>query len=134
MMYSGFELLQIANLLTKEDSNYKSLYNLLRNGLLSNVIISPMVFTMNLKDCYILLVNVLCYSFLYIIFMKSNKLSYNVYEKDLNRYGKECVICLDQMEIGKELCKMKCDHVFHTACLTKHFDFSNKLCCPTCRR
>ena len=134
MVYCGFELIQIANLLMKEESNFKSLHNLLRNGLVANLLISPMLFTMKLKECNILFVNVLCYSFLYVLFMKTNKMSYNVCEKDLERYGRECVICLEQMETKTELCKMKCRHVFHTACITKHFDFSNKLCCPTCRR
>jgi len=134
ILYSGFELLQIANLLMKEESNFKHLHNLIRNGLFSNIIISPMALTMKLKDCNILIVNVLCYSFLYLIFMKRNNLSYNVTEKELNRYSRECVICLEHMEISSKLCKMKCEHVFHTGCITRYFESANKLCCPTCRR
>jgi len=134
MIYYGFEMIQIANLLMKEESNFKSLNVLIRNGLVGNLIISPMLTAMKLKECNILFVNVLCYFFLYFLFIKTNKLSYSVNDEDLERYGKECIICLEQMEIKTKICKMKCNHVFHTACLTKYFDFSNKLCCPTCRR
>lgn len=134
MLYSGIELVQIANLLLNEDSSCKTLYNLIRNGVLANVIVSPMIITLKLKDCNILFLNVICYVFLYVIIKINNNISYNVCEKDLKRYDQECVICLEIMEKTTDLCKMKCNHVFHTECINKYVNVSNKLSCPTCRR
>lgn len=45
--------------------------------------------------------------------------------------GGECVICKEEMKVGKEVCELPCQHLFHWSCVLpwlKHNDT-----CPCCR-
>ena len=43
----------------------------------------------------------------------------------------ECSICIDEYQKNQSLCKLNCNHVFHTKCLKKWFAEHNS--CPICR-
>ncbi|XP_050229468.1 E3 ubiquitin-protein ligase SIRP1-like [Mercurialis annua] len=43
----------------------------------------------------------------------------------------ECSICLDEIGIGHEICKMPCNHGFHSSCIRKWLNIHAT--CPVCR-
>ena len=44
----------------------------------------------------------------------------------------ECTICLDAIQLGKEMLRLDCRHYFCKKCITKWFD--QKSSCPLCRK
>ena len=49
----------------------------------------------------------------------------------LEATNKECLICLEEQQIGAWACKLQCGHLFHKPCVT---DWLEKHCtCPVCR-
>ncbi|CAL0316988.1 unnamed protein product [Lupinus luteus] len=45
--------------------------------------------------------------------------------------GKECVICKEEMIIGRDVCELPCQHLFHWSCILPWFGKKNT--CPCCR-
>ncbi|TQD92007.1 hypothetical protein C1H46_022411 [Malus baccata] len=45
--------------------------------------------------------------------------------------GKQCVICLEEMQCGSEAIRMPCSHEYHESCIVKWLKMS--LLCPLCR-
>ncbi|KAM0954288.1 putative transcription factor C2H2 family [Dioscorea sansibarensis] len=48
-----------------------------------------------------------------------------------DKQGEECVVCKEEMELGRDLCRLPCDHVFHWMCILKWLRRRNT--CPCCR-
>ena len=48
-------------------------------------------------------------------------------------YLHTCSICLDEIAIDKNICKLECGHILHTSCLCSNFIFK-RYCCPLCKR
>eukprot|EP01117_Protostelium_nocturnum_P001839 TRINITY_DN1230_c0_g1_i5.p2 TRINITY_DN1230_c0_g1~~TRINITY_DN1230_c0_g1_i5.p2 ORF type:complete len:593 (+),score=179.91 TRINITY_DN1230_c0_g1_i5:213-1781(+) len=46
--------------------------------------------------------------------------------------GRECVICMNTVDVEEDYMLTPCDHIFHAECLGRWMD--QKLECPTCRR
>ncbi|CAG9310637.1 unnamed protein product [Blepharisma stoltei] len=46
--------------------------------------------------------------------------------------GKECMICMEFFEKGKEANRLQCGHLFHSECLVPWLRMKNS--CPTCKR
>jgi hypothetical protein len=46
----------------------------------------------------------------------------------------ECVICLCNVYKGRKMAQLKCNHIFHKACITKWSRVSLTKQCPLCRR
>ena len=46
--------------------------------------------------------------------------------------GENCVICLDEMELGSKFASTRCGHYFHQKCITKWLKES--VTCPICRK
>lgn len=50
---------------------------------------------------------------------------------------KECPICVEVLEEGREWCSTPCKHEFHKDCLISYANFNNDkttLLCPVCRQ
>ncbi|CAJ2677453.1 unnamed protein product [Trifolium pratense] len=45
--------------------------------------------------------------------------------------GRECVICKDEMRVGRDVCQLPCQHLFHWMCILPWL--GNKNTCPCCR-
>ncbi|XP_054782886.1 E3 ubiquitin-protein ligase SGR9, amyloplastic-like [Prosopis cineraria] len=45
--------------------------------------------------------------------------------------GRECVICKEEMRVGRDVCELPCQHVFHWNCILPWL--SKKNTCPCCR-
>lgn len=45
--------------------------------------------------------------------------------------GKECVICKEEMGIGRDVCELPCQHLFHWKCILPWLKKRNT--CPCCR-
>jgi len=45
--------------------------------------------------------------------------------------NKECLICLEEQEVGKWACKLQCGHLYHKQCI--HEWLSKNCTCPVCR-
>ena len=43
-----------------------------------------------------------------------------------------CVICMEDCETNQTIMVLPCDHIYHEACVTKHFQ--TKPTCPMCRK
>eukprot|EP00892_Ulva_mutabilis_P006520 jgi/Ulvmu1/423/UM001_0430.1 len=55
----------------------------------------------------------------------------DVTEEDLERVGRSCIICREDMALSEGLKKLHCDHVFHLACLRSWLE--RQQTCPICR-
>lgn len=55
----------------------------------------------------------------------------DVSEEDLERVGRSCIICREDMALSEGLKKLHCDHVFHLACLRSWLE--RQQTCPICR-
>jgi len=60
------------------------------------------------------------------------------YTKKLEEtYGDKCTICMDGFEIGSNIYKTPCEHIFHIKCFDKYLNGINKkdkLICPNCNQ
>lgn len=45
--------------------------------------------------------------------------------------GRECVICKDEMRVGRDVCELPCQHLFHWVCILPWLGKRNT--CPCCR-
>ncbi|WJX18237.1 RING-type E3 ubiquitin transferase [Trifolium repens] len=45
--------------------------------------------------------------------------------------GRECVICKDEMRVGRDVCELPCQHLFHWMCILPWLGKRNT--CPCCR-
>ncbi|KAK4281417.1 hypothetical protein QN277_012911 [Acacia crassicarpa] len=45
--------------------------------------------------------------------------------------GRECVICKEEMRVGRDVCELPCQHVFHWNCILPWLSKRNT--CPCCR-
>lgn len=45
--------------------------------------------------------------------------------------GRECVICKEEMEMGRDVCELPCEHLFHWMCILPWLTKKNT--CPYCR-
>ncbi|KAF7818560.1 E3 ubiquitin-protein ligase SGR9, amyloplastic [Senna tora] len=45
--------------------------------------------------------------------------------------GRECVICKEEMGIGRDVCELPCQHLFHWKCILPWLKKRNT--CPCCR-
>lgn len=50
---------------------------------------------------------------------------------DLKEGGRECVICKEEMKVGRDVCKLPCEHLFHWRCVLPWL--KNNDMCPCCR-
>ncbi|KAI9122380.1 hypothetical protein K1719_007069 [Acacia pycnantha] len=50
---------------------------------------------------------------------------------EVKESGRECVICKEEMKVGKEVCELPCEHLFHWSCILPWL--SNSDTCPCCR-
>ncbi|KAH9075076.1 hypothetical protein Ae201684P_003761 [Aphanomyces euteiches] len=50
---------------------------------------------------------------------------------DVRKNARECVICQVDVEVGAEVVRMPCQHVFHTECIKQWLKIRNS--CPICR-
>lgn len=55
----------------------------------------------------------------------------DVTEEDLERVGRSCIICREDMALAEGLKKLNCGHVFHLACLRSWLE--RQQTCPICR-
>lgn len=115
-----------------------SIYGLIFNfNLLFYIYVNKYVNKYNLNEVKFSLINVIIYFLIYLMFNKYSVKLYHVNNSDLERYGKECIICLEEMSIKiSSLQKLKCNHVFHKDCISKYLGYNNHLeevKCPTCR-
>lgn len=46
----------------------------------------------------------------------------------------ECVICLENIEIGQTIKTMRCNHYFHASCIDRWLIYSMSKYCPTCKQ
>ena len=60
------------------------------------------------------------------------------YNKKLEEaYGDKCTICMDGFDIGTNIYKTPCEHIFHIKCFDKYLNGINKkdkLICPNCNQ
>ena len=60
------------------------------------------------------------------------------YTKKLEEiYGDKCTICMDGFEVGINIYKTPCEHIFHIKCFDKYLNGINKkdkLVCPNCNQ
>ena len=65
--------------------------------------------------------------------LKKEKMIKKFYKK--NDLGKlenpTCCICLTQLKINEDVCRLKCKHIFHFKCIKKWCE--KKWVCPFCR-
>ena len=45
--------------------------------------------------------------------------------------GRECVICKEEMRVGRDVCELPCQHLFHWMCILPWLRKRNT--CPCCR-
>lgn len=45
--------------------------------------------------------------------------------------GRECVICKEEMRVGRDVCELPCQHLFHWMCILPWLGKRNT--CPCCR-
>ncbi|EHA8589244.1 E3 ubiquitin-protein ligase SGR9, amyloplastic [Cocos nucifera] len=50
---------------------------------------------------------------------------------ECRRWGRECVICKEEMEVGRDVCELPCGHWFHWGCVLGWLRKRNT--CPCCR-
>ena len=65
-----------------------------------------------------------------IIKEKRNKSDIKGYIIEKKLIGHECIICLDEFNIGETVTLIKCGHMYHTHCL--YYWFLTKEVCPLC--
>lgn len=140
-LYTLYEILFCVYMMTSNIQNNN--INLELFSLCGLVINSIILFTIylseyDLKEIKLFIINVLVYILFYFSFITlSRSLKfYKVTIKDLERYGNECVICLEEMSRKSCLQKLKCNHVFHKDCISKYVGYNmhvEELNCPTCR-
>lgn len=140
-LYSLYETLFCVYMVSKPNSTYINLELFSLCGVIINsiVLFSVYILRYDLKEIKLSFINVVVYMLFYLSFIilsRSIKL-YKVTKKDLERYGNECVICLEEMCIKSScLQKLKCNHVFHKDCISKYVGYNThveELTCPTCR-
>ena len=109
-------------------------------GIVINAVIFGIQYFLNfqLKDVKMSFINLVVYLIFYLLFISRKTKLYRVTKEDIERYGEDCVICLEEMCIktSSNLQKLKCNHVFHKHCITKYVGYNNHLeevRCPTCR-
>jgi hypothetical protein len=109
-------------------------------GLVINAVIFGIqyFFSFELKDIKMSFINLVVYLIFYFLFITRKTKLYRVTKEDVERYGEDCVICLEEMCIksSSNLQKLKCNHVFHKQCIKKYVGYNNHLeevRCPTCR-
>ena len=60
------------------------------------------------------------------------------YTKKLEEnYGDKCTICMDEFQVGLNIYRTPCEHIFHTNCFDKYLKGINKkdkLICPNCNQ
>ena len=140
-LYSLYETLFCIYMVVKTHSDYINLEFFSLCGVVINSIILRTMYVLqyNTKEIKLCLINVVVYILFYLSFisLSRNIRLYKVTRKDLERYGNECVICLEEMSIKSScLQKLKCNHVFHKDCISKyvgHNTHVEELRCPTCR-
>ena len=52
-------------------------------------------------------------------------------------YGDKCTICMDEFQVGLNIYRTPCEHIFHTNCFDKYLKGINKkdkLICPNCNQ
>ena len=140
-LYSLYETLFCVYMVVKHDNTPINLELFSLCGVVINLIIfiTSYILEYDLKDIKLCLINVVVYVLFYLSFitLSRNIKLYKVTREDLERYGDECVICLEEMSI-KSTClqKLKCNHVFHKGCISKYVGYNThveELKCPTCR-
>ena len=57
-------------------------------------------------------------------FKNNNKIKFN---------QKECLICLDEFNIGEQLSILKCEHCYHEKCLKDWIKKIKQILCPLCK-
>lgn len=128
-----YEIKNIICMINFEFKNVKDLNKFVSSSLIMNIVFIAAISYYHTRDLYqlkLLLLNV--FAFVILSFLLTTK-TYYVYKKDLERYGIECVVCLDNMVLcNNNLKKLSCNHVFHADCIEKCLEVSNK--CPTCRK
>lgn len=50
---------------------------------------------------------------------------------ECQREGWECVVCKEEIELGRDVCVLPCDHGFHWGCILPWLRKRNT--CPCCR-
>lgn len=61
-----------------------------------------------------------------------HKLGSSFYRGGAEGEAAECAICLCSIEPGAEIRELRCNHLFHGACLDRWLEL-NRLSCPLCR-
>jgi len=139
-LYSLYEILFCMYMASKIQSNINlelfSLWSIVINYQI--ILFSIYILRYDLKDIKLFIINVVVYILFYISFITLSRTLtfYKVTRGDLERYGNECVICLEEMNIKSCLQKLKCNHVFHKDCISKYVGYNihvEELSCPTCR-
>ena len=58
-------------------------------------------------------------------------IQYNI--KGHEKYGTQCMICLDNFDENKQICLTNCKHVFHYKCLYDYIIHTSDSHCPDCK-
>ncbi|KAL0424816.1 UNVERIFIED_CONTAM: putative E3 ubiquitin-protein ligase XERICO [Sesamum radiatum] len=58
-------------------------------------------------------------------------LNVTCYEND-SEESEECAVCLCKIDIGDEVRELRCNHLFHKACLDRWLGYGH-MTCPLCR-
>ena len=58
-------------------------------------------------------------------------IQYNI--KEHEKYGTQCMICLDNFNQNKKICLTNCKHVFHYKCLYDYIINTDDTHCPDCK-
>jgi hypothetical protein len=134
IMQNIYEIKNIICMIKFEFKNLRDLNKFVSFSLNMNAVFIAIVSYYQTRDFFqlkLILLNI--FSFVILSFLLTTK-TYYVYNKDIERYGNNCVVCLDKMTLcgNHKLKKLSCNHVFHADCIEKCLEVSNK--CPTCRK
>lgn len=140
-LYSLYETLFCIYMVTKYENTHINLelFSLCGTIINSVIFITAYMLEYELKEIKLSFINIVVYILFYFSFIILSKpiKFYKVTRKDIERYGNECVICLEEMSIKSScLQKLKCNHVFHKDCISKYVGYNTHvedLTCPTCR-